>query len=105
MPRWSTEELEKAAGVIRAITGSRAARRQRKYSPVIDLSLRAALPLLNGLGGGTRAVLVRQFLQALGLDEHSHVDWRMEHKLVQALVLNTYLPGLVPVTRGFRGAL
>src|SRR5579872_1337615 len=105
MPRWSIEELKKAAEVIHSIERRRVARRQRRCAPLIDLSLRAALPLLNGLGGGTRAVLVRQFLRALALDEHTHVNWRLEHKLVQALVLNASLPGVVPVTRGFRSAL
>ncbi|MGC9949062.1 MAG: hypothetical protein ABSF64_22060 [Bryobacteraceae bacterium] len=104
MPRWSLEELRKAAGIAAAIEGCRAPRRRRAVAQV-DLSLRAAIPLLDGLGGGTRAVLVRQLLRALGFDERSHLEWRLEHKLVQGLVLHAYLPGMVPVTRGLAAAL
>jgi hypothetical protein len=105
MPDWSPEELYKAACINAAIDECPMPRRQRRRTPVLVLSLREALPLLEGLGGGTRAVLVRQLLQALGFDEHNHVEWRLEHKLVQALVLQSYLPGLFPVTRGLRGML
>ena len=105
MPGWSIEELRKAAVISRAIDGCRAPRRKRRIVSPLDLSLRAAVPLFDGLGGGTRAVLVRQFLRDLGFDECSHLEWRLEHKLVQALVLHSYLPDAVPVTRGFAAAL
>jgi hypothetical protein len=105
MPDWSREELNKAARINATIDECRAPRRQRRCVPVLVLSLREALPLFEGLGGGTRAVLVRQLLRALGFDEHNHVEWRLEHKLVQALALQSYLPGLFPVTRGLRGTL
>jgi hypothetical protein len=105
MPRWSLEEMRKAACITGAIDGCAAPRRQRGAASPLDLSLRAALPLLDGLGGGTRAVLVRQFLRALGFDERSHLEWRLEHKLVQALVLHSYLPDALPVTQGLTSAL
>src|SRR5262245_22514082 len=80
MSRWSFEELNKAASLVAEIDAMHVPRVQRRRSNVIDLSLRAAIPLLEGLGGGIRAVLVRQLLRELGLDEHRHAAWRLEHK-------------------------
>jgi hypothetical protein len=47
-----------------------------------------------------RAPFVRHLLAAIGGDEHRLFRWRLEHKLVQALVLDHYAPGCVPPTRG-----
>lgn len=58
------------------------------------------LCLREGLAGSTRALLVRQLLRALGFDEHRHLQWRMEHKLIQALVLRSFVPESIPVTCG-----
>lgn len=75
----------------------------RRYArPVggIDLRLSEGLPLLEGLAGSTRALIVRQLFRDLGFDEHRHPRWRLEHKLVQALVLRGWIPEVIPVTRG-----
>jgi hypothetical protein len=50
-------------------------------------------------------VLVRQLLLLLGFDERRHLPWRLEHKLVQALVMHSYLPGIMPATSGLNAFL
>jgi len=47
-----------------------------------------------------RALIIRQLLAKFGFDEHRVFQWRLEHKLVQAVLLNHYAPGCVPVTCG-----
>jgi hypothetical protein len=66
----------------------------------IDLRLSSGVRLTDGLAGSTRALLVRQLLCALGFDEHRHLQWRVEHKLIQALVLRRWIPESIPVTCG-----
>jgi hypothetical protein len=105
MPQWSPQELQKVASIRAAVDGAPSPRRVRRAATDLELSLRSAEPLLQGLAGSTRALLVRQLLQALGFDEHSHVEWRLEHKLVQALILNSYVPDLIPATSGIAGML
>jgi hypothetical protein len=105
MPRWLQAELQQIALVTTAVDRCAVPRRRRRLTAPLELSLSAAIPLLDGLGAGTRAVLVRQFLQGLGFDERRFLPWRLEHKLIQALVLQSYLPGLVPVTRGLHACV
>src|SRR5436190_6036393 len=100
MPTWLPSEVQQIAGLTAAIDGCSVPRHRRPLTAPLDLSLSAAIPLLEGLGAGTRAVLVRQLLQGLGFDERRFLPWRLEHKLVQALALQSFLPGLVPVTTG-----
>ena len=97
---WLHTELQQIAAVTVAIDRCAVSRRRRPRGAPLELSLSAAIPLLDGLGAGTRAVLVRQLLRELGFDERRFLPWRLEHKLIQALVLHTYLPGIVPVTSG-----
>jgi hypothetical protein len=66
----------------------------------LDLRLSEGLGLVEGLGGSKRALPVRQLLRALGFDEARHLQWRVEHKLVQALVLRSWAPEIIPVTCG-----
>jgi hypothetical protein len=100
MPSWSQTELRQIAGVKAAIDRCAVPRRRRPLTAPLHLSLSDAIPLLDGLGAGTRAVLVRQLLQGLGFDERRFLPWRLEHKLVQALVLQSHFPGIVPITTG-----
>jgi hypothetical protein len=48
-----------------------------------------------------RAPFVRHLYAAIGADEHRLFRWRLEHKLVQALVIGHYAPEAVPPARGF----
>jgi hypothetical protein len=77
-------------------------RRTSRRDATITLSLAHAGALREGIEDTYRALIVRQLLNALGFDEHKPFQWRLEHKLVQALVLNHYCPGAVPVTRGLK---
>ncbi|HEX3682078.1 MAG TPA: hypothetical protein VHU83_05995 [Bryobacteraceae bacterium] len=93
-------ELSRIAPVTASIAASTLPRRRARLTSDLTLSLSQAIPLLEGLGGETRAVLVRQLLGSLGFDERRHLPWRLEHKLVQALVLHAYIPEAIPVTCG-----
>lgn len=44
-------------------------------------------------------------MQHLGLDEKRLLTLRVEHKLVQALLLQSYCPNVIPVTAGLRALL
>lgn len=74
--------------------------RRRAASAEIDLRLSSGIRLTEGLAGSTRALIVRQLLRGLGFDEHRHLQWRVEHKLIQALVLRRWIPEAIPVTCG-----
>ena len=74
--------------------------RRRPARAEIDLRLSSGVRLIEGLAGSTRALPVRQVLRALGFDEHRHLQWRVEHKLIQALVLRHWIPESIPVTCG-----
>lgn len=100
MLRWIPSELNRIAPVTASIAACKLPRCRPRLTSDLTLSLSEALPLLTGLGGETRAVLVRQLLRSLGFDEHRHLSWRLEHKLVQALVLHAYLPEATPPTCG-----
>ncbi|HEY6343889.1 MAG TPA: hypothetical protein VIY49_20530 [Bryobacteraceae bacterium] len=103
MPQWLQQEISQADSLAQRIADCSLPRRREPLASALDLRLSAALPLIEGLGGSTRALLVRQLLRALGFDEHLHLQWRVEHKLVQALVLRAFLPEAIPVTCGLDG--
>jgi hypothetical protein len=103
MPQWLEEEIRQADSLVQGIRDCTLPRRREPLASSPDLSLSAALPLIEGLAGSTRALLVRQLLRALGFDEHRHLQWRVEHKLIQALVLRAYIPEAIPVTCGLDG--
>ena len=100
MLSWMPPELSRIVPVTASIAASSLPRRRARLTSDLTLSLSEAIPLLEGLGGETRAVLVRQLLGSLGFDERRHLPWRLEHKLVQALVLHAYLPEAIPATCG-----
>jgi hypothetical protein len=97
---WTQEELRQIDTLTAEIGSCRLPRRRRPLSSRLDLRLSEGLCLREGLAGSTRALLVRQLLRALGFDEHRHLQWRMEHKLIQALVLRSFIPESIPITCG-----
>ena len=105
MPGWIPHELHQIAPLTASIGACKLPRTRPPLSSALTLSLSQAIPLLADLGGATRAVLVRQLLRSLGFDEYRYVPWRLEHKLVQALVMHSYLPGIMPVTAGLNSFL
>jgi hypothetical protein len=97
---WNPEETCQAEALAAQIEGCRLPRRRIPLASPLELRLSAGLKLVEGLAGTTRALIVRQLLRALGFDEYRHIQWRLEHKLIQALVLTRWVPELVPITWG-----
>lgn len=100
MPQWIPEETAHAEPLIQEIANCKLPRRRTALTSPLHLRLSEGIALAEGLAGSTRALPVRQLLRALGFDEHRHLQWRMEHKLVQALVLRCWIPEAIPVTCG-----
>lgn len=105
MPNWVSEETNQAGMMIEEIDQFAGPRRRAVKEQILTLKLSDAIPLLAGLAGDPRAVAIRQLYRALGFSEHRQLRWRIEHKLVQALVFNHYCPGVFPVTRGLSAHL
>ena len=101
MPNWLCEEVAQASRLAREIEQLTCPRRRNFSGPVLRLTLSEAVPLLNDLAGNRRALPIRQLFQVFGFDEHRQLRWRLEHKLVQALVLMHYCSKAIPVTHGF----
>ncbi len=97
---WDEEELQEIRSIAREIEQCPAQRRRSVNSPVIRLSLSDSKLFSKGMRSTYRALIVRQLLHKFGFDEHRVFQWRLEHKLSQAMLLNHYAPGCVPVTRG-----
>jgi hypothetical protein len=95
-----TRELGQIDTLTAEIGSCRLPRRRSPLTSRLDLRLSEGLCLREGLAGSTRALPVRHLLRALGFDEHRHLQWRMEHKLIQALVLRSFVPESIPVTYG-----
>jgi len=100
MPEWDPEELQQAAEIALAIEACPVPRRRTVSTKEIHLRLSELEPLTIGLASTARALPVRRFCRVLQFEEGHHFRWRLEHKLVQALIVNHYAPGVVPVTRG-----
>ncbi len=97
---WHAEEVAQTAQMRREIEACTARRSVKAATKHIQIRLSESRPWLEGLQEVSRVVLVRQLFHALRLDEHRPFRWRLEHKLVQSLILDAYLPGMAPVTRG-----
>ena len=89
--------------LIRAIDAFSGPRRRDPVDDDITLRLSAAIPLMPQLAASTRALAARQALLALGFDEKRLTLWRLEHKLLQALVFRGghYNVETLPATCGF----
>ncbi len=106
---WNPEELAHGAEIANRIAECAAQRSAAPPMPAqLPLSLAKASELVEGLHWSANgllsegAVAVRQICRGLGFDEHLPFRWRLEHKLVQAHVLNHFCPGSMPVTCGIR---
>ena len=98
MADWMDEEVRQAKRIIRQIDRFAARRRRPTRRAPMTIDLSQAEPLREELMEG--GLFIRQLYRALNFDERQLFKWRMEHKLVQSLVLNHYAPGSMPVTRG-----
>jgi len=97
--RWSELELAQAVKVAEDINSYRGARRIANGVSNIRLALSDATELRSGIWGSFPVVFMRQLYRELGFDENRIFKWRLEHKLVQALLLNHFAPGCGPATR------
>jgi hypothetical protein len=100
MPDWIVEEVDQAKETFQSIDEETCPRRRSPAPGPITILFSDSERFQEGLISTRRALAIRQLYSALGFDEHRPFRWRLEHKLVQALVLNRYCPGVVPVTRG-----
>ncbi|MEA2720294.1 MAG: hypothetical protein QOJ39_2158 [Candidatus Eremiobacteraeota bacterium] len=96
---WSVDEVRLIEPLCASMDAVHLARRTADGTSVV-LRLSEAERLRTGNAGGPNIVFVRHLYDALGFDEHRLLGWRLEHKLVQALVIEHYRPGAMPVTRG-----
>jgi amino acid adenylation domain-containing protein len=99
---WNDEETAQCAKLAREIAAYAGPRQATPPAEAVALRLPDALPLQASLSlprtGGL--LVVRQLFDALRLDDARIFRWRMEHKLTQALLIECWCPGVVPVTRG-----
>ncbi len=105
--QWNNDELAEGARLANEMGAWAGPRSTRPADSSITLRLSDGLALTDGLPPppNPRSLFIRHLLQTLGLDEHRVFHWRVEHKLVQALLLAHWCPGAVPVTRGLGRAL
>lgn len=105
--QWDSAERLEISAVAEAIdrhAGARAAS-VRDHVLTLNLSEAKALEALLPPPRNYAQLFMWQLYRALRFDEHHVFRWRFEHKLVQALLLNHYCPGSVPVTMGLARAL
>jgi len=100
---WSEIELERAARVIAEIDACVGPRRLTCRIPRVRIAVSEIAGLCDGIWGSFPVTFIRHLYRELGFDEHRVFRWRLEHKLVQALVLNHYAPACIPATCGLAG--
>jgi hypothetical protein len=114
--KWDDAELSSIASIVAALdadTGPRETSLRANVNGKASTSGRTRVVRLRASAAdrlkagccGHKSLIVRHLYRALGFDEHRLFQHRLEHKLVQALVLHHYCPGVVPVTRGVRREL
>src|SRR5437764_714794 len=107
---WNAAEVGAAGGIAASIGGFQVPRKTRTPNAFATFSAGEALDLIDGLyrsatakpgwNGHLRYLPARHLYRILAFDETHPFRWRLEHKLVQALVLDHFCPGSVPVTCG-----
>ena len=97
---WSDVEVQRAAKVIAELDSYVGPRRLTGRTRSLRLAVSEINGASDGIWGSFPVTFIRHLCRELGFDEHRVFKWRLEHKLMQALVLNRYVPGTVPVTRG-----
>jgi ATP-grasp domain, R2K clade family 2 len=94
------KESRQAADIAASIRAFEAPRRKTPSHTMLYLPVSQGEALSEGRASNYRAMLTRQICRGLSFDEHRHFNWRLEHKLVQALALNHFRPGVAPDSRG-----
>jgi amino acid adenylation domain-containing protein len=99
---WNPDELRQVESLRRQVESFHGRRCIVPEAACIELLLSHSSHLKEGLSclKNPGQLFMRQLLKALQFDERRIFGWRFDHKLVQALLLNSYAPGAVPLTWG-----
>lgn len=100
---WSDLEIHQAAAIIAAIDSFTTPRHLADSILAVRIAVSEINGLSDGVWGSFPVTFIRHLYRELGFDEHRVFNWRLEHKLIQALVLHHYAPGCIPATRGLAG--
>jgi hypothetical protein len=87
-------------GLAAAIDAVPLPRRRPPFAETVTARLREDDSLREEVTGSFGVYAVRALWNALGFDEHRKFHWRLEHKLVQAMVFNHYLGREFPASWG-----
>lgn len=99
MVSWSDRELGLAAAIVARLDAYSGPRRLAARVPSIRLAVSEIGDLATGIWGSFPVTFIRHLFRELAFDEHRVFESRLEHKLIQALVLHHYAPGCIPATR------
>jgi hypothetical protein len=102
---WDADELKRAEAIAKDLAAYKIPRCVGPQSTGVCLSPETAVPLLDGIRKTRRVhpanlVPIRHLYRLLHFDENHPFRWRLEHKLVQALVLRSFCPSCVPASSG-----
>lgn len=100
-------ELAEARALAECIADQRPVQQAHRTSKVLYLRASESARLLDGVFWSPRfqrrtveALVVRQIYQLLGFDENYAFQWRLDHKLIQALIIRKFAPDSIPLTCG-----
>lgn len=96
---WSTVEAAEIDPLVRELRADESCRKTPQPN-LLEVNARDASDFLNDLHSPESAVPLRQFMHVLGFDECRLLALRVEHKLLQSLLLHRFCGAAVPVTRG-----
>ncbi len=97
---WSKLEQQRAAAIIARIDACETPRRLTASIRSVRLAVSEIDDLFHDIWGSFPVTFIRHLHRELGFDEHRVFTWRLEHKLIQALVLHHYAPASMPATCG-----
>lgn len=96
---WNPTEVKQGSAIAERIAAFATSRNTPIKTQCVTLSPEDSRQHLDGVFF-LNTLPVRHLFKAMGFDEHRPFVWRLEHKLVQALVLQHFCPGSVPITTG-----
>ncbi len=100
---WNSEELARAANIAKDIALFALSRDAGPSTRVLQFCPETAAGLISGIRDTPAPwsfVPMRHVYRLMGFDECHPFRWRIEHKLIQALVINQFCSASVPVTCG-----
>lgn len=102
---WNPSELREIQPRLDLMENGFDGRHSAPPSDKIMMSAAEAIRFNSGLSCSCLGLPVRHILSKIGFDEKRVFDWRVEHKLVQALILQKYCGSAVPVSCGLNSLL